>query len=164
MCRYMAMRETMRDVLRACSRSAYNRSRAMVMMREVTDLSVHESSGSEAPDPFEYMVDGIPDGEHLWANITLGSDDFEENDRRSHGPLDARGLVVERASTIPPYITINGRRYYTANFDDLPEDVVLEDHGADWDLFHDEQSGFRYRVRRWENNEEFRRKSQLMVD
>ena len=29
MCRYMAMRETMRDVLRACSRSAYNRSRAM---------------------------------------------------------------------------------------------------------------------------------------
>ena len=53
MCRHMAMRESMRDVLRACSRSAYNRSRALVMMHEVTDLSVHESSGSEAPDPFE---------------------------------------------------------------------------------------------------------------
>ena len=76
MCRYMAMRETMRDVLRACGRSAYNRSRAMVMMHEVTDLSFHESSGSEAPDPFEYMVDGIPDGEHLWANTTLDSDEI----------------------------------------------------------------------------------------
>ena len=32
----------------------------MVMMHEVTDLSFHESSSSEAPDPFEYMVDGLP--------------------------------------------------------------------------------------------------------
>ena len=150
------MRETMRDVLRACSRSSYNRSRAMVMMHEVTDLSFHESSSSEAPDPFEYMVDGLPDGQHLWANITLDSDDFEENDRRANGPLDARGLV-ESSSTIPPYITINEHIYFTAEFDDLPEDSILVDHGADWDLFLHEQSGFRFRVRRWETNEESRR-------
>lgn len=62
MCRYMAMRETMRDVIRACGRSTYNRSRAMVMMHEVTDLSFHESSVSDAPDSFEYMFNGIPDG------------------------------------------------------------------------------------------------------
>jgi len=156
MCRHMAMRETMRDVLRACSRSSYNRSRAMVMMHEVTDLSFHESSSSEAPDPFEYMVDGLPDGQRLWANVTLDSDDFEENDRRAHGPLDARGLV-ESSSTIPPYITINEHIYFTAEFDDLPEDSILVDHGADWDLFLHEQSGFRFRVRRWETNEESRR-------
>ena len=150
------MRETMRDVLRACSRSAYNRSRAMVMMHEVTDLSVHESSGSEAPDPFEYMIDGIPDGAHLFRDIILDSDDYEENARRAHGPLDARGLV-ERSATIPPYITINGHRYFTADFDDLPEDSVLEHHGADWDLYHHEQTGYHFRVRRWETNEEFRR-------
>ena len=58
----------------------------MVMMHEVTDLSVHESSGSEAPDPFEYMVDGIPDGEHLWNHITLDSDDYEENAERATWP------------------------------------------------------------------------------
>lgn len=42
--------------------STYNRSRAMVMMHEVTDLSFHESSVSDAPDSFEYMFNGIPDG------------------------------------------------------------------------------------------------------
>ena len=53
MCRYMAMRETLHDVLRACSRSQFNRSRAMLMMHEIEDLSEHESSVDDAPrDPF----------------------------------------------------------------------------------------------------------------
>ena len=135
MCRQMAMLETMRGVLRACSRSAYNRSRAMVMMHEVTDLSVHESSGPEAPDPFEYMVDGIPEGL----------------------PMTMMPVELMVPATIPPYIAINDHWYFTAGFDDLPEDSVLEHLGADWDLYHQEQSGYRYRVRQWETNEEFRR-------
>ena len=114
MCRYMAMRETLRNVLRACARSYYNRSRAMVMMHEVTDLSEHSSSVDDAPqDPFHYMFTGIPDGEHLYEQIFLDDDDHEVNARRAHGPLDERGLV-DRSATIPPYVTINDRRYYTA--------------------------------------------------
>ena len=51
----------------------------------------------------------------------------EENDRRAHGPLDARGLV-QSSSTIPPYITINEHIYFTADFEDLPEESILVDH------------------------------------
>ncbi len=94
MCRYMAMRETLRDVLRACSRSDYNRSRAMVMMHEITDLSKHSSSADDAPqDPFQYMFSGIPDGDHLYEQILLDDDDYEVNAGRAHGPLDEHGLV-----------------------------------------------------------------------
>ena len=85
----------------------------------------------------------------------MDSDDFEENDRRAHGPLDARGLV-ESSSTIPPYITINEHIYFTADFEDLPGESILVDHGADWDLFLHEESHFRFRVRRWETIEESR--------
>ena len=70
MCRYMAMRETLREVLRSCSRSQFNRSRAMVMMREIEDLSEHESSVDDEPqDPFQYIFSGIPDGDHLYARF-----------------------------------------------------------------------------------------------
>ena len=156
MCRYMAMRETLRDVLRACSRSQYNRSRAMLMMHEIEDLSEHESSADDAPqDPFQYMFSGIPDGDHLYEQILLDDDDYEVNAQRAHGPLDERGLV-ERAATIPPYITINDHRYYTAAYEDLPTDAELEEHGADWDLYYVPQLGYHYRVRRWETNEESR--------
>ena len=150
MCRYMAMRETLRDVLRACSRSQYNRSRAMLMMHKIEDLSEHESSADDAPqDPFQYMISGIPDGDHLYEQILLDDDDYEVNAQRAHGPLDERGLV-ERAATI------NDHRYYTAAYEDLPTDAELEEHGADWDLFYVPQLGYHYRVRRWETNEESR--------
>ena len=118
------MRETLRDVLRACSRSEFNRSRAMVMMHEITDLSEHESSlDDELQDPFRYMMTGIPDGDHLYEQVLLDDDDYEVNAARAHGPLDARGLV-ESSSTIPPYVTINDQRYYTAAYEDLPTDAV----------------------------------------
>ena len=156
MCRYMAMRETLREVLRSCSRSQFNRSRAMVMMHEIEDLSEHESSVDDAPqDTFQYMFSGIPDGDHLYEQILLDDDDYEVNAQRAHGPLDERGLV-ERAATIPPYITINDQRYYTAAYEDLPTDAELEEHGADWDLYYVPQLVYRYRVRRWETNEESR--------
>ena len=159
MCRYMAMRETLRDVLRACSRSEFNRSRAMVMMHEITDLSEHESSlDDELQDPFRYMMTGIPDGDHLYEQVLLDDDDYEVNAARAHGPLDARGLV-ESSSTIPPYITINDQRYYTAAYEDLPTDAELEEHGADWALYYVPQLRHHYRVRRWETNEETRMRS-----
>ena len=76
MCRFMAMRETLREVLRSCSRSQFNRSRAMVMMHEIEDLSEHESSVDDEPqDPFQYMFSGIPDGDHLYEQILLDDDD-----------------------------------------------------------------------------------------
>ena len=135
MCRYMAMRETLRDVLRGCSRSQFNRPRAMVMMHEIEDLSEHESSVDDAPqDPFRYMFSGIPDGDHLYEQILLDDDDYV-NAQRAHGPLGERGLV-ERAATIPPYITINDQRYCTAAYEYLPTDAELEEHGADWDLYY----------------------------
>ena len=64
-------------------------------------------------------MDGIPDGPHLFDTIVLDSDDYEENAQRAHGRLDERGLV-ERSATI----TINEYRYYTADYDDLPEDSI----------------------------------------
>ena len=101
------------------------------------------------------MFSGIPDGDHLYEQILLDDDDYEVNARRAHGPLDERGLV-ERAATIPPYITINDQRYYTAAYEDLPTDAELEEHGADWGLYFVRQLGYHYRVRRWETNEESR--------
>ena len=93
MCRYMAMRETLREVLRSCSRSQFNRSRAMVMVHEIEDLSEHESSVNDAPqDPFQYMFSGIPDGDHLYEQFLLDDDEYEVNAQRAHGPLDERGL------------------------------------------------------------------------
>ena len=38
MCRCMAMRETLREVLRACSRSDFNGLGAMLMMHEIIDM------------------------------------------------------------------------------------------------------------------------------
>ena len=160
MCRYMAMRETMRDVVRACSRSLFNRSRAMVMMHEITDLSEHESSlDGELQDPFRYMFGSLPDGDHLYEQILLNDDDYEVNAVRAHGPLDARGLV-ESSSTIPPYVTINDQIYYTAAYEDLPTDSELEEHGADWSLYYVPQIGYRYRVCRFETNEEVRMRNE----
>ena len=160
MCRYLAMRETMRDVLRACSRSLYNRSRAMVMMHEITDLSEHESSLDEdLRDPFRYMFGSLPEGDHLYEQILLNDDDYEVNAERAHGPLDARGLV-ESSSTIPPYVTINDQMYYTAAYEDLPTDSELEEHGADWSLYYVPQVGHHYRVRRFETNEESRMRNE----
>ena len=156
MCRYMAMRETLRDVVRACSRSQFNRSRAMMIMHEITDLSEHESSVDGASsDPFQYMFSGIPNGDHLYEQVLLDDDDHEVNARRAYGPLDGRGLV-ERASTIPPYVTINDQLYHTAAYEDLPSDAELEEHEAYWDLYHAPQLGYHYRVRRWQTNEERR--------
>ena len=86
MCTYMA--------IRARARSDYNRSKALVMMHEVTDLSEHSSSVDDAlEDPLHYMFTGIPDGEHLYEQILLDDDDHEVSAQRAHGPLDERGLV-----------------------------------------------------------------------
>ena len=101
------------------------------------------------------MLTGIPDGEQLYEQILLDDDDHEVNARRAHSPLDERGLV-DRSATIPPYFTINDHRYYTAAYEDLPTDSELEEHGADWDLYHVPRLGYHYRVRRWQTNQERR--------
>ena len=110
----------------------------------------------KAGDPFHYMFTGIPDGEHLYEQILLDADDdYEVNAGRAHGPLDERGMV-DRAATIPLYVTINVRCYYTAAYEDLPTDVELASHGADWDLYHVPRLGYNCRVRRWDTHEERR--------
>lgn len=151
MCRYMAMRKTMRDVVRACGRSAYNRSRAMVMMHEVTDLfsmkavfRMHQILSNICSMVLQMDLTSMTP--FCWTLMI----------RRAHGPLDERGLV-ERSSTIPPYVTINVQFYYTADRGDLPDEAELEWHEAEWNYFHVARLGYHYRVRGWETNEEFRR-------
>ncbi len=53
---------------------------------------------------------------------------------------------IDRAATLPPYITINDHRYYTAAYD-LPTDAELEEHGGDWDLYYVPQLGYHYSER-----------------